>query len=314
LEILDLRHFSSIDLRPLLEDETQLWSRLLSWDYSASAEMILRYVDAKILPGYAAVDRGRVFGYSFFVYEGSKGVIGDLYVTNGTRLPEARHVEIRLLTHVIETLQQSPGIHRVEAQLLAHDANAVSRPFLETGFQRHPRVFMVLPLDKSQAANCSIPAEIEIRPWADSDYSPSAAVITASYRGHVDAQINDQYHTLSGSLRFLNNIVRFPGCGVFDADSSFVAIDRKAKSMIGLILCSRVRNDVGHVTQVCVLPEYRGKKIGESLLAATGGNLRKRNFSALSLTVTEENSKAVALYRRLNFDSKRLFDAFVWEG
>ena len=314
MEILDLRHFSSIDLRPLLEDETQLWSRLLSWDYSASAEMILRYVDAKILPGYAAVDRGRVFGYSFFVYEGSKGVIGDLYVTNGTRLPEARHVEIRLLTHVIETLQQSPGIHRVEAQLLAHDANAVSRPFLETGFQRHPRVFMVLPLDKSQAANCSIPAEIEIRPWADSDYSPSAAVITASYRGHVDAQINDQYHTLSGSLRFLNNIVRFPGCGVFDADSSFVAIDRKAKSMIGLILCSRVRNDVGHVTQVCVLPEYRGKKIGESLLAATGGNLRKRNFSALSLTVTEENSKAVALYRRLNFDSKRLFDAFVWEG
>jgi hypothetical protein len=25
-------------------------------------------------------------------------------------------VEIKLLTHVIETLQQSPGIHRVEAQ------------------------------------------------------------------------------------------------------------------------------------------------------------------------------------------------------
>ena len=149
LEILDLRHFSSVDLRPLLDDETQVWSRLLSWDYSGSAEMILRYVDAKILPGYAAVDRGRVFGYSFFVYEGSKGVIGDLYVTNGTRLPDARQVELKLLTHVIETLQQSPGIHRVEAQLLAHDANAVSRPFLETGFQRHPRLFMVLTLGKS---------------------------------------------------------------------------------------------------------------------------------------------------------------------
>ena len=146
MEILDLRHFSSLDLRPLLDDETQIWSRLLSWDYSSSAEMILRYVDAKILPGYAAVDRGRVFGYSFFVYEGSKGVIGDLYVTNGTRLPDSRNVELKLLTHVIETLQQSPGIHRVEAQLLAHEANAVSRPFLETGFQRHPRLFMVLRL------------------------------------------------------------------------------------------------------------------------------------------------------------------------
>jgi ribosomal protein S18 acetylase RimI-like enzyme len=314
LEILDLRHFSSADLRPLLNDEAQLWSRLLSWDYSGSAEMILRYVDAKILPGYAAVDRGRVFGYSFFVYEGSKGVIGDLYVTNGTRLPDARQVELRLLTHVIETLQQSPGIHRVEAQLLAHDANVVSQPFLDTGFQRHPRLFMVLKLPSAQPEKIPAHADVEIRPWSEADYRPSAAVITAAYRGHVDAQINDQYHTLSGSLRFLNNIVRFPGCGIFDADSSFVALDRRTKSLIGLILCSRVRGDVGHVTQVCVLPEHRSRRIGESLLAATVGNLRRRNFSMLSLTVTEGNERAVALYRRLSFDTKRVFDAFVWEG
>ena len=314
MEILDLRHFSSLDLRPLIEDETRLWSRLLSWDYSGSAEMILRYIDAKILPGYAAVDRGRVFGYSFFVYEGSKGVIGDLYVTNGSRLPDARAVEIKLLTHVIETLQQSPGIHRVEAQLLAHEANAVSRPFLESGFQRHPRLFMVLSLDKPAPEKTHVHPEVEIRPWNEGDYQPSAAVITAAYRGHVDAQINDQYHTLSGSLRFLNNIVRFPGCGVFDADSSFVALDRRAKTLIGLILCSRVRHDVGHVTQVCVLPEYRGRGIGEALIAATEANLQKRHFSMLSLTVTETNARAVALYRRLNFDSKRIFDAFVWEA
>jgi ribosomal protein S18 acetylase RimI-like enzyme len=314
LEILDLRHFSSVDLRPLLEDESQVWSRLLSWDYAGSAEMILRYVDAKILPGYAAVDRGRVFGYSFFVYEGSKGVIGDLYVTNGARLPNAREVELKLLTHVIETLQQSPGIHRVEAQLLAHDANEVSRPFSDTGFQRHPRLFMTLPL--TQAASDKIPPhpEVEIRPWTDGDYQPSAAVITAAYRGHVDAEINDQYHTLGGSLRFLNNIVRFPGCGVFDPESSFVAMDRRAKNLIGLILCSRVRSDVGHVTQVCVLPEYRSRRIGESLMAATVGSLSRKNFSLLSLTVTEANARAVALYRRLHFDTKRVFDAFVWEG
>ena len=314
MEILDLRHFSSIDLRPLLADETQLWSRLLSWDYSGSAEMILRYVDAKILPGYAAVDRGRVFGYSFFVYEGSKGVIGDLYVTNGNRLPNSREVELKLLTHVIETLQQSPGIHRVEAQLLAHDANSVSRPFLDTGFQRHPRLFMTLDLGKAAAGKVLAHPEVEIRPWTDGDYQPSAAVITAAYRNHVDAQINDQYHTLSGSLRFLNNVVRFPGCGVFDADSSFVAWDRRAKSLIGLILCSRVRTDVGHVTQVCILPEYRSRGIGESLMAATESNLRKRNFALLSLTVTEANTRAVGLYRRLHFDLKKVFDAFVWEG
>ena len=173
---------------------------------------------------------------------------------------------------------------------------------------------MVLTFAKSEPEKITIHPDVEIRRWTDGDYQPSAAVITASYRGHVDAQINDQYHTLSGSLRFLNNIVRFPGCGVFDAESSFVALDRKARSLIGLILCSRVRNDVGHVTQVCVLPEYRSRGIGEALLAATMANLRKRSFSMLSLTVTEANDRAVALYRRLNFDTKRIFDAFVWEG
>jgi ribosomal protein S18 acetylase RimI-like enzyme len=208
----------------------------------------------------------------------------------------------------------------VEAQLLAHDTGVVARPFLEQGFHRHPRVFMTLALGRgasSEAGKSHAPGahpEIEIRPWLEGDYQHAAAVITASYRGHVDALINDQYHTLSGSLRFLNNIVRFPGCGVFDAESSFVALDRKAKNLIGLILCSRVRSDVGHVTQVCVLPEYRSHGIGEWLVAATVGNLRRRNFSMLSLTVTEANTRAVDLYRRLDFDSRRIFDAYVWEG
>ena len=57
MEILDLRHFSAADLRPLLEEEIGIWERLLSWDYAGSAEMILRYMDAKILPGYAAIER-----------------------------------------------------------------------------------------------------------------------------------------------------------------------------------------------------------------------------------------------------------------
>jgi ribosomal protein S18 acetylase RimI-like enzyme len=313
VEILDLRHFSSVDLRPVLDDESRVWSRLLSWDYSGSADMILRYVDAKILPGYAALDRGRIFGYSFFVYEGSKGVIGDLFVANGSRMVDVQEVETRLLTHVIETLQQSPGIHRVEAQLLVHETGAVSQPFLEQGFQRYPRLFMVLPLNRPSLTPATHP-ELEFRRWADQDYQGAAAVITAAYRGHVDSQINDQYRTLSGSLRFLNNIVRFPGCGIFDAESSFVALDRAARNLVGLILCSRVRHDVGHVTQVCVLPEYRSRGIGEVLLALTAANLRKRSFSHISLTVTEANARAVELYRRLGYATNRVFDAFVWEG
>src|ERR1039457_9513 len=314
MEILDLRHFASADLRPLLEDEIAVWGRLLAWDYSTSAEMILRYMDAKILPGYAAIERGNIFGYSFFVYEQSKGVIGDLFVRDGGRTANRREVEERLLTHVIETLQQSPGIHRVEAQLLAHDTGEVARPFLAQGFSRHPRVFMNFEIARYPQTAPPLPPQFEIRPWSEDQYQAAAAVITAAYRGHVDSDINDQYRTLTGSLRFLNNIVRFPGCGTFDPHASFVVIDRRTRTLVGLILCSLVRPDVGHITQVCVLPEYRSAGLGEAMLAASTRNLRERGFRFISLTVTEANDRAIALYKRIGVESTRVFDAFVWEG
>ena len=173
---------------------------------------------------------------------------------------------------------------------------------------------MVLPLGTQPEPAGSPGPEIEIRRWTEHDYQPAAASITGAYRGHVDSEINDQYRTLSGSLRFLNNIVRFPGCGTFDPEGSFVAMHKRTRSLVGSILCSRVRQDVGHVTQVCVLPNYRSHGLGRLLIAATAANLRQRNFSLLSLTVTEANDRAVKLYQRLGFDVKRVFDAFVWEG
>ena len=315
VEILDLRHFSSADLRSLLDEEVETWGTLLSWDYRSSAEMILRYVDAKILPGYAAVERGSIVGYSFFVYEGSKGVVGDLFVS--PRRSDAHQIELQMAEHMVETLQQSPGIHRVEAQLLTHSTGDMAAPFVSSGFQRYRRLFLSLRLsgaDAPRILTMAVPEEVHIRRWAEQDYQPAAGVITAAYRAHTDSEVNDQYRTNAGSTRFLNNIVRFPGCGVFDADSSFVAVHRPSSALLGLILCSRVKNDVGHVTQVCLVPEYRRQGIGENLIACAWNALRNRNFSLLSLTVTEANHRAVDLYRSLGFVEMRVFDAFVWEG
>jgi ribosomal protein S18 acetylase RimI-like enzyme len=315
VEILDLRHFSSTDLRPLLEDEVESWGNLLAWDYRSSADMILRYVDAKILPGYAAVERGNIVGYSFFVYEGGKGVVGDLFVSS--RRSDAFQIEAKMADHVIETLQQSPGIHRVEAQLLTQRAGHLTSTFTAAGFQRYRRLFLGLELQGADAPRFpafALPTEVQIRRWTEQDYQSASSIITTAYRGHIDSEINDQYRTHAGSIRFLNNIVRFPGCGVFDAESSFSAIHRPSNSLVGLILCSRVRDDVGHITQVCLLPEYRGLKIGENLIVCTANSLRQRHFNLLSLTVTEMNHRAVDLYKHLGFAEKSVFDAFVWEG
>jgi len=310
VEIIDLRHFGAAELRPLLMEEARLWSERMSWDYQGSAEMILRYLDSKILPGYAAVDNGNVVGYSFFVYEGSKGVVGDMFVAAQTESGLGE----RVLNHVAETLQNSPGIHRIEAQLLLHDSGTTATVFKRRGFRRFPRLFMSLPLRGGLSFEAPELKGFTLRPWAEPDFQPGANVIMQAYSGHVDSEINDQYRSVAGSLRFLNNIVRFPGCGTFDPTSSFTVVHNGSRTVVGMLLCSRVRDDVGHVTQVCLLPEFRKQGLARALMATCLRNLLDRKFTELSLTVTEANYNAVQLYERLGFHTRRVFDAFVWEG
>ena len=310
VEIIDLRHFGAAELRPLLMEEARLWAERMNWDYHSSAEMILRYLDSKILPGYTAVEDGRVVGYSFFVYEGSKGVVGDMFVA----AQSDRALGERLLNHVAETLQNSPGIHRIEAQLLLHDAGSTMAPFLRRGFRRFSRLFMTLPLRPAPDFHAPELKGFTLRPWAEQDFQPGANVIMQAYAGHVDSEINDQYRSVAGSLRFLNNIIRFPGCGTFDPASSFTAVHNASRAVVGMLLCSRVRDDVGHVTQVCLLPEFRKQGLARIMMAACLRSLQERKFSELSLTVTKANYNAVELYERLGFHTRRVFDAFVWES
>ena len=311
LNVLDLRHFTARDLRPLLEAEAREWNAELMWDYSGSAEMILRYADSRILPGYAVMEEGKVNAYSFFVYESNKAVIGDCYAA--PKIEKRTELQQLLLEHVIETLQQTPGITRIESQLLLQPSEVIAAPFEAEGFSRYRRLFMSVAA--KELASRRLPkriAGVKVRKWQESDFQNAAALITKAYSGHVDSTINDQYRTNSGSLRFLNNIVRFPGCGIFDADASLVVLDAQ-RQMIGLLLCSRVRRDVAHITQVCLLPSYRGQGLGRMLIEMCAEGAATNAVGKLTLTVTEENESAVELYRLLGFSVERTFDAFVWE-
>ncbi|MHB8392226.1 MAG: GNAT family N-acetyltransferase, partial [Acidobacteriaceae bacterium] len=78
-------------------------------------------------------------------------------------------------------------------------------------------------------------------------------------------------------------------------------------------LCSRVSAGVGHVTQVCVPPEFQRRGVGENLLQHCAASLRAGGCHAVTLTVTEQNASAVRLYRRLGYRVQHRFDAMLWE-
>jgi ribosomal protein S18 acetylase RimI-like enzyme len=317
-EVLDLRHFSAGNLRPLLDAESRVWSERLHWDYRGSAALLLQYLDSRVLPGYVAVDNGRVMGYTFCVYEGHKAVIGDVYALGTDE--DAAEVRDELLRHLLEMLQASPGVNRIESQLLLHPHGSHNRIFLDAGFGIHERIFMEWPLTPGMAAQCAEAGAwrsdtgIAMRRWSEGDFAAASRLIAHAYEGHHDSFINEQYRTAQGSHRFLHNIVRFPGCGYFDSDSSRSVILHGSPELAGLLLCSRVREDAGHVTQICVAPEYRRQGMAQALMMECARNLAARKFSLLTLTVTASNQTAVALYERLGFRGTHRFDAMVWDN
>jgi len=319
IEVLDLRHFSARQLRPLMEREAELWQDRLRWDYRSSTELLLKYLESRILQGFAALDRGRVCGYTFCVYEGAKAVIGDAFATGHRTMSDADATRA-LLVPMLEMLRNAPGVDRVESQLLLFNAGEFADLFASPEFTIYPRLFLECDLGVKREALLAdavsdplsgVPAELELSLWTTEDYQAAAELIHACYVGHSDTRINDQYRTLHGSLRFLHNIVRFPGCGVFESNFSWMLRDRRSGALVGMVLCSRVGAGVAHITQLCIAQAYRGRGLGRGLLLRNAQSLLRAGFEAITLTVTEGNDPAVKLYQRFGFILRHRFDAMV---
>jgi len=163
-----------------------------------------------------------------------------------------------------------PGVDRIESQLLLRPHGTHAETLRNAGFHIYERLFMELDLRSASLLEGPPDGaldELELRAWRDSDFAAAGHLIAHAYEGHLDGIIKRSIRSVSGSLRFLHNIVRFPGCGLFDASASRVLAYRNREEIAALLLCSRVREDVGHVTQICVSRQYRRRGLGAWLLA-----------------------------------------------
>jgi len=323
IEILDLRHFAAPQLRPVLESEGELWKERLHWDFRSSARLLMQYLDSHMLPGYAALEDGIVTGYSFCVYEETKAVIGDVFAPSIAQLANGdsqgssaspSEIEETLLKHLFEMLLNSPHVDRIESQLLLQPSGFQAEIFRNAGFRSFRRLFMVQKLEGFWAEpSTAMTGNLDLRPWRDEDLNPAGRLICEAYRGHSDSLINDQYRSVHGSLRFLNNIVRYSGCGAFSAQVSHVVVERTSRELVALVLGSRVSSESGHITQICVHPEFRRRGLARLLLSLAAHRFMRQGVMEISLTVTEANTEAIALYLSEGYLCEHRFDAMVWE-
>jgi ribosomal protein S18 acetylase RimI-like enzyme len=171
---------------------------------------------------------------------------------------------------------------------------------------------MLLDLNKPVEMRSGATTGLRLSRWNDRYFDPCARLIYLSYANHIDGDINDQYRSKAGALRFLKNIILLPGCGQFVPGASFVLHMPGSDDLLGAVLTSEVSPGVGHTTQLCVLPGHQGHGLGRALMITAIDALLGLKFHELTLTVTSVNHGAVQLYEKLGFRTLKSFTAGVW--
>lgn len=308
MNIIDLRQTTVRQIEALLLEEAKHWQDELHWDYDGALNLIKRFLDAHALSGCVALEKGVALGYSFYVLEDHKGLIGGLYVSpNYDQEPIGR----RLLDEMLFSMRAIPQLNRIEAQLMPF-GGPVEAALKDQGFRLYTRQFMLLDLHKKAEHVPGINSGLRLDRWHDRFFESCAKLIYLAYANHVDGDINDQYRSRHGALKFLKNIVLLPGCGQFQPAASFVLRHPGSDDLVGAVLTSEVAPGVGHTTQLCVQPGFQGHGLGRILMQTSAEALRVLKYNELTLTVTSENHTAVRLYERLGFSTIKSFTAGVW--
>ncbi|MDP9147753.1 MAG: hypothetical protein M3N22_08840, partial [Acidobacteriota bacterium] len=182
MNIVDLRQTTVRQLEPLLEEEALHWREELHWDYRGALELIKRFMEARALSGSVAFENGNAAGYSFYVMEDQKGLIGGLYVSATFPQPS---IAKRLLEETLYSMRAVPQLARIEAQLMPF-SGPVDSPLRDQGFRLYTRQFMLLDLHKSGKSNSQPSPGFRMDRWNDRYFEPCARLIYLSYADHVD--------------------------------------------------------------------------------------------------------------------------------
>jgi ribosomal protein S18 acetylase RimI-like enzyme len=316
LRIIPLAEADLAGLEQLFDEQCDEWLALLMWDYRGASRLIREVTRKRELSGVAATVGGATIGFSFYVIEGGRCSIGDIYVSKAWRGIGA---DRQMAAAILDKLDGITQLRRIESQCVSIANDGANELLSARGFRRFERHYMMRPAAAGESAAGSAsarrrePPDVVIRPWQEADFPYAARIIHESYRGEYDSRINSQYRTEEGCAELLSIMTDHIWCGDFLPHSSRVAIDCAKNQRVGILIASRVSAGVGHIGQISLLPAYQGRGVGRRMMGAALSDFEQRGFSRISLAVTRENTAAYHLYRSCGFSTVHQFPVFYRE-
>ena len=122
-----------------------------------------------------------------------------------------------------------------------------------------------------------------------------AHLMLAAYRDAAD----DEGETIAEALQEVDNVL-VSADRPFIPEASFVIEVDAALASASLVSLFRGAPLISHVM---THPHYKRRGLGTSALLSSANALREQGWSSLSLYVTDSNEPALALYRKLGFQT-----------
>jgi ribosomal protein S18 acetylase RimI-like enzyme len=302
ISLLDERSFI-----PLMDEEEHAWMSDLGWDYSPIRQILVSFINQKLLPGFGAARENELLGYTYFLVNQSKGIIGAIYASKASPLQE---IVENLISLTISALKNDKQIKRVESQIMPFNGVNLTDCFIPHGFQHYRRHYLNLNLGDYRPAR--LQTVEKLAPWNSTHLRQAAEMTAISYRDQTDAVMCEDYRTLAGCESYLRSLVENPGCGVFMPETSFMCLDEH-QSLCGFVMGCQISKGVGMIPQIAVHPSFQGRGVGNALVQRSFERYRQLGFHTVTLTVTEQNWRAAAWYQRLGFKTLKEFGAYIWE-
>jgi ribosomal protein S18 acetylase RimI-like enzyme len=291
----------------LMDEEEKAWLTDLGWDYSAIRQILVSFIRQKLLPGYAATSKKELLGYTYFLVNQAKGIIGAIYAA---RLGPVQEVVENLISLAISSLTDNPQVKRVEAQIMPFNGVDFTEIFTRHEFHHYSRCYLDLNLNDFRLVGHN--PEEKITPWDSARLRLAAEMTSMSYNNQTDALICEDYRTVAGCESYIRSLVENPGCGIFMPEASYMCMD-EWQHPCGFIIGCRISNGVGMIPQIAVHPGYQGRGVGNALIQRSFEQYKALGFHTVSLTATMDNRRAFNWYQRLGFKIRKEFGAYVWE-
>ncbi len=297
-------------LERLFDEECAEWLELLRWDYQGPSMLIRDVTRQHQLSGFVAMSGNVAVGFAYYLIEGTRCSIGDIYVSKAWR---RMGIDREMALAVFDRLDRLGRVRRIESQCVGvgnHDADLL---FQARGFERLERYYMLVDQGPRHDDNLGAePTGVSIRPWKEDDFAQAARVIHRSYRGTYDRLVNSQYQSEQGCAELLTILTDHIWCGDFLPQISRVAFGLSG-AMAGVLIASRVARGVGHIGQISVHPAHQGRGIGRSLIEGALREFNRRGFESVTLAVTSANTNALHLYKSCGFRPLHIFPVFYRE-